>query len=406
MKHPYLTSFLLALLPVFAVGIVIASGTPRSAEAQDGPFHCTASSLFFPVSGTVGWTYSDPASTDRDASGNRTVHTGVDIFADGGTGSPVYAPADGVITRPPGANSLNLNLPGVTNLLTGEAGIDVYLTHINHSLSIGQTFVAGQVIATQATDHVHVSVGAFAGYDDREIEQTQDPSPYFSAALNYGANVTQRESAANKCYALAPNAPALPSIAEKTAETPVETFAPQTYIVESGDTLSGIAETFGVTVDELAAANGFSDVDYLSLGQELTIPGGSGSIAATASPDSATAASAPTSGQYTVVGGDTLSSIAAAFGTDVDAIMTANYLSDADFLSIGDVLVIPGANASVGTTTELASTAASAGEYTVVAGDTLSSIAAAFGTDVDAIMTANYLSDADFLSIGDVLQLP
>jgi len=44
--------------------------------------------------------------------------------------------------------------------------------------------------------------------------------------------------------------------------------------VQSGDTLSGIAGEQGVSVSELAAANGISDVSLIYPGQELSIPGG------------------------------------------------------------------------------------------------------------------------------------
>lgn len=45
------------------------------------------------------------------------------------------------------------------------------------------------------------------------------------------------------------------------------------YIVQPGDTLTSIASRFGVTVDALMAANGISDPNLLSAGQELIIPG-------------------------------------------------------------------------------------------------------------------------------------
>jgi LysM repeat protein len=44
------------------------------------------------------------------------------------------------------------------------------------------------------------------------------------------------------------------------------------YIVQSGDTLSGIAERFATTVDEIVAANGLIDPDALQPGQALIIP--------------------------------------------------------------------------------------------------------------------------------------
>ncbi|GAB4415448.1 MAG: hypothetical protein Kow002_00540 [Anaerolineales bacterium] len=45
------------------------------------------------------------------------------------------------------------------------------------------------------------------------------------------------------------------------------------YIVQSGDTLSSIASRFNITVADLMDANGISDPNLLSAGQELVIPG-------------------------------------------------------------------------------------------------------------------------------------
>jgi LysM repeat protein len=49
---------------------------------------------------------------------------------------------------------------------------------------------------------------------------------------------------------------------------------------------------------------------------------------------------------------------------------------------------------------------ASSQNYTVVAGDTLSAIAARFGTTVDAIAELNALADTSLISIGQVLRIP
>jgi LysM repeat protein len=58
--------------------------------------------------------------------------------------------------------------------------------------------------------------------------------------------------------------------------TPVAaaTVAATTYAVQAGDTLSGIAARFGVSVDDLARANGIADNkrDQLQVGQVLVIP--------------------------------------------------------------------------------------------------------------------------------------
>jgi LysM repeat protein len=44
------------------------------------------------------------------------------------------------------------------------------------------------------------------------------------------------------------------------------------YIVQQGDTLSGLAEDFGTTVEEIMAANGLTDPNALQAGQTLIIP--------------------------------------------------------------------------------------------------------------------------------------
>lgn len=61
-----------------------------------------------------------------------------------------------------------------------------------------------------------------------------------------------------------------------TAPPPVPETVPAgtggVHVVEPGDTLSGIAATYGVPVQAIAEANSLADVDNLKLGQELQIP--------------------------------------------------------------------------------------------------------------------------------------
>ena len=59
------------------------------------------------------------------------------------------------------------------------------------------------------------------------------------------------------------------------------------------------------------------------------------------------------------------------------------------------------------TTTTTTAPATSSGQtYTVQAGDTLSAIAARFGTTVDAIAAANDITDPDVIGVGQVLKIP
>lgn len=56
-------------------------------------------------------------------------------------------------------------------------------------------------------------------------------------------------------------------------EIPESTDAPGPYTVQQGDTLSQIAVAYGVSIDDLMAANGLNDPDSIFVGQELRIPG-------------------------------------------------------------------------------------------------------------------------------------
>lgn len=67
-------------------------------------------------------------------------------------------------------------------------------------------------------------------------------------------------------------------------ETPIPTATPFVYIVERGDTLSGIAEKFNVSLDALRAANPDLQTSILSIGQTILIPDPSAPLAAASTP--------------------------------------------------------------------------------------------------------------------------
>jgi LysM repeat protein len=58
-----------------------------------------------------------------------------------------------------------------------------------------------------------------------------------------------------------------------------------TYVVQAGDTLSGIAQKLAVPMADLMTANGLTDQDFIQVGQQLTIPqGGAATATATFTP--------------------------------------------------------------------------------------------------------------------------
>jgi LysM repeat protein len=78
----------------------------------------------------------------------------------------------------------------------------------------------------------------------------------------------------------APAAQSSPPPFLQPSPSPSPTAAPPTqrfHVVEGGDTLNRIAQKYGVTVDAIMQANGFTDRNrILRIGERLVIPDGSG----------------------------------------------------------------------------------------------------------------------------------
>lgn len=135
------------------------------------------------------------------------------------------------------------------------------------------------------------------------------------------------------------------------------------YTVQEGDSPSSIADRFGITADELMAANGLTSSSILHVGDVLTIPGSAdtgtpGPSGTTPSPTprngrtpTPTSEAAPPGGRtpgadqqvYTVQSGDNASTIAAQFGITVEqlAAMNGTTVDGLRSLQVGDTLIVP-----------------------------------------------------------------
>ncbi len=104
------------------------------------------------------------------------------------------------------------------------------------------------------------------------------------------------------------------------------------YIVKEGDTVFAIAQSYGVTPDEIVQANDWlSEEHVLMPGRTLIIPG----TESTSGP-----------GQYIVQENDTLAAIALNHGLTVEQLVEANDLPDPNQVYVGQVLLIPGLGSS------------------------------------------------------------
>ena len=115
-------------------------------------------------------------------------------------------------------------------------------------------------------------------------------------------------------------------------------------------------------------------------------------------PPASVAADSPTT--HTVAWGETLYSIARAYGITPQALANANRVDVNSWVYAGQRLTIPsGSNPN-------ADPATPGGYYTVRAGDTLFSIATRFGTTVGAIAAANDLPANGVIYVGWTLKVP
>lgn len=125
---------------------------------------------------------------------------------------------------------------------------------------------------------------------------------------------------------------------------------------------------------------------YRDLPKEI---GGGSTTPSTPKP---TPAPAPASKTHTVQSGETLSGIAAKYGTTYQHLAQINGINNPDLIYAGQVLKIDGA-------------AAPAKTYTVQGGDTLSGIAARYGTTYQKLAQINGIINPDLIHPGQVIKL-
>ncbi|MEM5775983.1 MAG: M23 family metallopeptidase [Anaerolineaceae bacterium] len=171
---------------------------------------CSGAPFQMPTDGYIGFVWDDSFSPNHH-------HTGLDIFGGDKSGrTPVYAAYDGYLTRESGWKStLIIRIP--SDPLQPGRQIWTYYTHMADRLgndTIAEDFPpgteevfveAGTLLGYQGNYsgdplnpvgvHLHFSIVADDGsgkfMDERLIENTLDPSPYFGMALNFDENPSE-----------------------------------------------------------------------------------------------------------------------------------------------------------------------------------------------------------------------
>lgn len=158
------------------------------------------------------------------------------------------------------------------------------------------------------------------------------------------------------------------------------------YTIRAGDTLFGIAQRYGTTVNAILNLNPGLDPNSLQVAQIICIPG----RAPVGCPSGSFA--------YIIQRGDNLFSLAQRYRTTVAAIINLNPGINPNALQIGQVICIPGRAPVVCPPGSFS--------YIIQRGDTLFSLAQRYGTTVSAIIAANPGLNPNALRIGQTICIP
>ena len=117
------------------------------------------------------------------------------------------------------------------------------------------------------------------------------------------------------------------------------------YVIEAGDTLGSIANTYQVSTEALADANPEVDPNNLQINQLLVIPPRGTGLPPGALEALSTPVPIPREpGEvqtHAVAAGDNLGAIAAVYSVTIDEILEANGLEDPNQITVGQQLLIP-----------------------------------------------------------------
>ncbi|MDN6275961.1 LysM peptidoglycan-binding domain-containing protein [Psychrobacter sp.] len=194
---------------------------------------------------------------------------------------------------------------------------------------------------------------------------------------------------------------------------------PESYVVQSGDTLIGTANRFGLSVTQLANYNNLSSRANLLSGQRLwLIPGKVTASTSTAPTTSSTSSSSNSNTSsvdtqnYRVKSGDGLIALARRFNISTSTLASLNDMGTTDSLYVGQTLKIPASvdlsaasttvSSNSGSTSSVATT-----NYTVKSGETLIGIANSVGVSATELAAVNSSFDARArLQRGQTIKVP
>lgn len=195
-----------------------------------------------------------------------------------------------------------------------------------------------------------------------------------------------------------------PSKTTTQTQTPAPakpTIKTQKYTIQSGDTLTGVANKHGMTVAQLAELNNMAVNAGLVQGRTLLVPESKATTAQTKTTASTAKSNATqpavakgnvfkSTENYTVQSGDSLNALARKYGVSVADLAATNNMATNAGLKRGQVIKVP----------KLTDT------YTVKSGDNLNNVARRYGISASELAKMNNLDTNAGLKIGQKITVP
>ncbi len=196
-----------------------------------------------------------------------------------------------------------------------------------------------------------------------------------------------------------------------------------TYVVQPGDTLTGIAHDLQIGYSVLRALNPeITSPNNIFVGQQIRIPDNTAAGNTPTGLNGGSTASLLAAATHTIQPGDTLSAIAEKYGTTVAAIEALNPTVDPRRLWVGTQITLPQGNSAFSSSSGSTSsrTSLNAGvvsgsaqpttwqtrEYIVQAGDSLSQIAAEASLTLEQLRQHNPQLRGSVIHPGNVIFIP
>ena len=173
----------------------------------------------------------------------------------------------------------------------------------------------------------------------------------------------------------------------------------ETYVVQPGDTLTNIANQFGISLDVLLIRNNLSSPNDIRYGTTLTIP----------------QSDFTSTMVHVVQPGERLTDLAIRYDTTVEELVMLNRIGNANLLQRGQEVMVPSRTITVNVMppvhppsapTPSPAPSPTPTTYIVHPGDTLASIAAHFGTTVAHLAAVNNIAHPDLIFVGQQLVIP